>query len=151
MKEKSDICLQEAALKSAAALEPFALKMGIKCLGAGHGTATLEMTVTEDMANLFGMCHGGAVFGLMDDAFQIACNSRGVAAYALNISITYVRGAQIGEKLRAEASEIALTTRTGTYSVRVTGDDGSLVATSQAIAYRKKSLPSFLAPDGSDP
>ena len=137
MKEDKELGLQEAMLKAAAAREPFALKMGIKCIEAGGGTAKLEMTVAEDMTNLFGMCHGGAIFGLIDDAFQIACNSRGMAAFALNLSITYVRGAEIGEKLLADAEEVSLTPRTGTYNVKVTGGDGSLVATSQAIAYRK--------------
>jgi acyl-CoA thioesterase len=134
----------ESQLLSAASTEPFALKMGIRCIEAGEGGAKLEMLVTDDMLNLFGMCHGGAIFGLIDDAFQIACNSRGVAAYALNLSVTYIRGVKIGEVLTAQAEEISLTNRTGNYTVQVKGTDGSLVAVSQAIAYRKKTPPPFL-------
>lgn len=132
------------AILKAAAEEPFARRMGIVCHDAGPGYAKCEMTVTPEMINLFGMAHGGAIFSLIDEAFQVACNARGTTAYALNLSVTYIRGAAPGERLSAEARELALTPRTGTYEIRVVGEDGTLVATAQALAYRKKDPPPFL-------
>lgn len=130
-------------LMKAAAEENFARKLGITTLDVGPGYAKAAMTVTEDMLNMFGMAHGGAIFSLMDDVFQLACNSRGLAAFALNVSSTFIKGSRVGDKLIAVAKEVALTTRTGTYELRVTDDEGELVAVSQAIAYRKKVPPPF--------
>jgi acyl-CoA thioesterase len=134
----------EKALEIAAKTEPFALKMGIKCEEVGEGSARTSMTVEEGMLNLFGMAHGGAIFSLMDDAFQLACNSRGKTAYALNVSTVFIKGAQVGDKLTAVASEVSLTHRTGTYELKVKNGEGELIATAQAVAYRKKEAPPFL-------
>ena len=142
MTEQGDIAQK---MMEAARNEPYAARMGIECVEVGQGSAVCKMTVAEDMVNLFGMCHGGAIFSLMDDAFQIACNSRGLTAYALNISVTYIGAAKVGQTLVARASEKALTNRTGTYELTVTASDDQLIAIAQAIAYSKKEAPQFLA------
>ncbi|MHB8764496.1 MAG: PaaI family thioesterase [Deferrisomatales bacterium] len=131
------------AVLAAARREPYARKMGLRCLEVAPGSCRVEMTVAEDMANLYGTAHGGAVFSLIDDAFQIAGNSAGITAFALNLSVTYVSAARPGERLVAEARELAATRRTATYQVTVTRDDGGVVATAQALAYRT-GAPHFL-------
>ena len=132
------------AIHRAAANEPYARRMGIRCLEVAPGYCRVEMTPTADMTNLFGMVHGGALFSMIDEAFQIACNSHGVSAFALNVSITYVRAGVPGERLVAEAREVALTRRTASYHVSVTREDGEVVAVAQALAYRKGGAPPFL-------
>ncbi len=124
--------------------EPLARTMGIKCLEVGEGSAACSMTVTEGMKNLFGTAHGGAIFALMDEAFQLACNTRGSASYALNVSVTYVAAARVGDSIRAVAREISTTSRTGVYEITAQRGDGALIATAQAVAYRKKEPPPFL-------
>lgn len=131
-------------MKKAAGEGRYARKLGIVCEEVGPGTARASMVVTDDMMNLFGMAHGGAIFSLMDDVFQLACNSRGLAAFALNVSTTFIRGAEAGDRLTAEAVEIALTARTGTYELKVRDDKGRIVAAAQAVAYRKKDPPPFI-------
>lgn len=133
-----------AAILEACGGEPYAHKMGLRCLEVEAGYCRVEMTVDPDMRNLFGTAHGGAVFSLIDEAFQIACNSHGVTAFALNVSVTYVNASFPGERLVAEAREVALTRKTGTYNIRVTRDDGQVVAHAQAVAYRKGGSPPFL-------
>jgi acyl-CoA thioesterase len=124
--------------------EPYANKLGIRCVAVEPGYCRVEMTVTEDMMNVFGIAHGGAVFSVIDEAFQIACNSHGMVALALNLSVTYVAASNPGDLLTAEARETALTSRTGTYHIRVTREDGTVVALAQALAYRKKEPLPFL-------
>ncbi len=136
------------AIREATTREPFALRMGIRCLEVAPGYCRVEMTPSGDMTNLFGMIHGGALFSLIDEAFQVACNSHGVTAFALNLSVTYVRAAAAGERLVAEAREVALTRRTATYHIQVTRDGGEVVAAAQALAYRKGGRPSFLEEAG---
>jgi len=133
-----------AAVLAASREEPYARKMGITCTEVGPGRCRVEMVVTEEMRNLFGTAHGGAVFSLIDEAFQIAGNSQGVVAFALNLSVTYVAASRPGDRLVAEAREAAATRRTATYDIRVTRADGEVVAVAQALAYRKGGAPPFM-------
>ena len=68
--------------------EPFARRFGIELIELGEGTSKVRMTATADMENLFGMIHGGAIFALIDEAFETASNSHGSLAVALNMNIT---------------------------------------------------------------
>lgn len=132
--ERTDIPAMLRAVEG----EPFACKLGMKCTRAGPGYARVEIRLEEDHTNLFGTGHGGVLFSLMDEAFQIACNTRGRSAFALNVSVTYIRPAHPGDVLAAEARELALTPRTGTYEITVFDQNGEKLALAQALAYRKK-------------
>ncbi len=132
------------AVREAAAREPYARRMGIRCTEVRPGFCRVELVTTPDMDNLFGLTHGGAVFSLIDEAFQIAGNTDGVAAFALNLSVTYVAPSRAGDRLVAEAREVARTRKTATYEVRVTREGGGTVAVAQALAYRKGGRPPFL-------
>ncbi len=104
------------------------------------------MTFTPDMENIFGMAHGGAIFALIDEAFQTSCNAYGTMAVALNMNITYVSSPASGSKLTAEAKEFSRTSKTANYDIKVTDELGNLIASCQALAFRKgKPLP-FLEP-----
>ncbi len=122
--------------------EPFARNMGLELVAIGDGTSKVRMTATADMENLFGMIHGGAIFALIDEAFETASNSHGSLAVALNMNITYLNAPVTGAVLSAEAKEVHRTRKTATYDIRVTDDAGTLIAICQALVYRKgKPLP----------
>jgi len=118
--------------------DPFARSLGVELLEVGEGTGVVAMTVRQDMLNSHDTAHGGAIFSLADAAFAVASNSHGPLAVALEISISYVAPAWLGERLTAKAREESLSRRIGVYRLRVTKDDGTLVAVAQATAYRKK-------------
>jgi acyl-CoA thioesterase len=80
------------------------------------------------MVNGHGVCHGGLIFALADSAMAFASNSHGLHALAQHCAITFVRPAHLGEMLTAEAVERMRGARSGIYDVRVTGDDGAVVA-----------------------
>ena len=124
--------------------EPFARKMDLELVKLGDGYSVVEMTFTKDMENIFGMAHGGAIFALIDEAFETASNSHGTVAVALNMNITYTAAASPGARLRAEARELNRTTRTATYDIKVTDDNQALIAVCQALVYRKKNRLPFL-------
>jgi acyl-CoA thioesterase len=124
--------------------EPFARKMNLELVELDSGYSVVEMTFTEDMENIFGMAHGGAVFALIDEAFETAGNSHGTVAVALNMNITYTAAAKPGSRLRAEARELSLTPRTATYDIKVTDEEQTLIAVCQALVYRKKDKLPFL-------
>jgi acyl-CoA thioesterase len=117
--------------------EPFAAKFGLKLLEIGDGYSKVEMQFRPDMENLFGSAHGGALFALIDEAFETASNSHGTLAVALNMNITYVAPPQPGSTLRAEAREVSLTRKTASYDIKVHDEKSNLIATCMALVYRK--------------
>ena len=133
------------AIRKRVANEPFAKKLGLKLLKLEPGYALVEMDFTDDMANIFDMTHGGAIFSLIDEAFEISCNTHGTVAVALNVAVTYHRSPTKRGSLKAESKEIHRSAKTATYDIRVTeGVNNVLIATCQALAYRKKEKLPFL-------
>lgn len=118
--------------------EPFARKFGLKLIELDSGYSRVEMAFTGDMENMFGMAHGGAVFALIDAAFETASNSHGTVAVALNVTVNYLGVATRGDTLVAEANEIARTRKTANYDIRVYDGRRRLIASCQALAYRKE-------------
>jgi len=125
-------------LKEMAAREPFARVLNIKVLEIKAGYARVEATIGPEMLNIHGITHGGALFALVDEAFELASNSHGTVAVALNMNITFFAPTGPGDALTAEAKEIFRTNRTATYQIDVTKDEGKRIATCQALVYRKK-------------
>ena len=101
------------------------------------GRARVGMTCTPATANILGMVHGTAIFALIDEAFQAAVNAHGTVAVALNMNLTFHKAPGLGEKLTAATRELHAGRRTATYLIEVTDAAGALVATCQALAYRK--------------
>jgi len=122
--------------------EPFAKKFGIKLLDLDEGYSRVEMNLTPDMENIFGLTHGGALFSLIDVAFETASNSHGTMAVALNMTVTYVSAPPTGSRLIAEAKELSKTNKTAVYDIKEWDDENRLVASCQALVYRTgKPLP----------
>jgi len=132
------------AIHGKVAEEPYAKKLGLKLLTLETGYSLVQMTFTKDMENIFGMAHGGAIFSLIDEAFETASNSHGTAAVALNLSINYIKSPAPGTVLYAEARETSLSNRIGTYEIEVRDGQETVIARCQAMVYRKKDKLPFL-------
>lgn len=126
--------------------EPYARKLGLRLLEVEPGRAVVEMPPRNDVGNILGMMHGGAIFSLIDEAFQVSCNAHGKVAVALSMTLAYHEAPGPNATLRAESTEIHKSRKIGTYSIRVTDDQGSLIASCQALAYRKQQPLPFLSP-----
>jgi acyl-CoA thioesterase len=124
--------------------EPYALKLGMKLLELAPGRAVVEMKPGVDTGNIFGMIHGGAIFSLIDEAFQVSCNAHGTIAVALSMTLTYHESPKLDSTLIAESREIHRSRKTGTYEIKVKDSLGALVASCLALAYRKGSALPFL-------
>ncbi len=124
--------------------EPFARKFGLRLVDLDAGYSRVEMQFTPDMENIFGMAHGGAIFALIDEAFETAGNSHGTVAVALNMNITYNSAPSPDTKLTAEARELSRTPKIASYDIKVTDDQNNLIATCHALVYRKGNPLPFL-------
>jgi acyl-CoA thioesterase len=129
--------------------EGYARKLGLELTRLEKGYAVVEMVPGEDDTNIFGMVHGGAIFSLMDEAFQVSCNSHGTVAVALSVSVVYHNPPRRGARLRAESHEVNRSTKTATYDIRVMDENDVLIASCQALAYRKKERLPFLKQESS--
>jgi acyl-CoA thioesterase len=98
------------------------------------GYARVRMVLREDMLNGHRTAHGGMIFALADTAFAYACNSHNRASVAQGSSILFLGPAQAGEELVAEAHEMALVGRSGSYSIEVRTGDGRIVAQVQSLS-----------------
>ena len=122
--------------------EPFAEKFRMRLIDLDAGYSKVEMAFTPDMANIFGMAHGGALFSLIDEAFETASNSHGVLSVALNMTVSYLAAPVPGGILTAEARELNRTNKTAVYDIKVHDDGNRLIASCQAMVYRTgKPLP----------
>ena len=127
-----------ARLRARCKKEPYPRLLGIEVLEIEPGYSRVAMQFNPDMQNIFGMLHGGAILSLLDEAFQLACNARGEVAVAQQVSTYFFAAARPGARLIAEAREVNATRKTALYEVRVFEEaDNRLLATAQALAYRK--------------
>jgi acyl-CoA thioesterase len=113
-----------------------ALGMAIKHMGPG--SATLTMTVREDMLNGADVCHGGLITTLADSAFAYACNSRNLLTLASGLSTDFVASALLGDVLTADAAEVVLKGNTGVYDVIVRNQNDHVIATFRGRSHRMK-------------
>jgi len=74
----------------------------------------------------------------------MSCNSHGTVAVALSVTVVYHNPARREQKLRAESSEIHRSQKIATYEICVRDEKDVLIASCQAVAYRKKEPLPFL-------
>ena len=112
--------------------------LGIALLAVGPGTATLAMTVREDMLNGHDICHGGFVTTLADSAFAFACNAYNEVTVASGFDVNLLASARLGDVLTATAREVNKAGRTGVYDVTVNNQLGVAVAAFRGRSYTLK-------------
>ena len=132
-----------AAIFKAVGKEPFAREMEMELTELKDGHSVVQMVYDpEKMNNIYARAHGGAIYALIDEAFETACQTDGTIAVALNVNVTYVSSPEPGGRLQAEARRISQTKKTASYDIKVTGQEGQLIATCQALAFRTgKAIP----------
>ena len=112
--------------------------LGMQVLAVGPGSATLSMTVREDMLNGHDLCHGGLIATLADSAFAFACNAYNEVTVASGFDIHLIAGARRGDMLTAAATEVSKAGRTGVYDIAVSNQRGETVAAFRGRSYTIK-------------
>jgi acyl-CoA thioesterase len=126
-----------ASIFEAVREEPFARALDIRLVAMEEGYSRVEMRYEPSrMANIYKRAHGGAIFGLIDEAFETASQTAGTIAVALNVNVTYVAPPEDGTRLTAEAREISQSRKISNFDISVTDENGRLIASCRAMAYR---------------
>ncbi len=116
----------------------FAAAAGCRITEMEPGRAVAEMTVTATHLNAGGVCQGGALFTLADLALAAVMNSRGQLTFGIENNIVFIASAREGDRLRAEAREVADHPKIPAVEARITNQDGRLLCVVTGLAYRKK-------------
>jgi len=115
--------------------------LGIEVLAVGPGSATLTMTVRDDMLNGHDLCHGGLITTLADSAFAFACNAYNELTVASGFDVNLLAAGRLGDVLTATAREISRAGRTGVYDIAVVNQRGEAVAAFRGRSYTMKGKP----------
>ncbi len=132
---------QEVADKVAALMWPqdhAARGLGMEIVAVGPGSATLRMSVRQDMVNSHGNCHGAFIFAVADAAFAYACNSDNHHAVAGGANIDFLAPVELGDVLTATGTRRQQGGRSGLYDIEVTNQDSKLVAVFRGRSVRVK-------------
>lgn len=115
--------------------------LGLRIVAVGPGTATLQMTVRDDMLNGHDIAHGGLITTLADSAFAFACNDYNEVTVASGFDVNLLAAARGGDVLTATAAEVSKSGRTGVYDIAVTNQRGEPVAAFRGRSYTMKGKP----------
>ena len=136
------------AIAQAVKREPFAQALKMELVKLEDGYSVVKMVYDPDkMDNIYNRAHGGAIYALIDEAFETAGQTDGTVAVALNVNVTYVSSPEPGAQLRAEARRISRTKKTASYDIKVTDQTGQVVSLCQALAFRTGKPIPFLETD----
>jgi len=115
--------------------------LGMVVQAIGPGTATLTMTVRQDMVNGHDICHGGLIATLADTAFAYACNAYNEVTVASGFAIDLLAPGKLGDVLTARCHEVSKAGRTGVYDVEVSNQHGHRVAVFRGRSHTFKDKP----------
>lgn len=116
--------------------DQYASFTGIELLEAKKGYAKCRMKIKPMHLNGGGVCQGGAIFTLADFAFAIAVNSHARLTFSINSTINIFKSENKGD-LYAEAYEIFDHKHITSCEVKITNENGDLIATFSGTGYRK--------------
>jgi acyl-CoA thioesterase len=114
----------------------FSQWLGIEVLLTEKGYSKLRMIIRPDMVNGFGIAHGGIAYSLADSALAFAANGHGRIAVSTQTGISHFEQLKPGEVIIAEAKESHLGNKIAHYTVLLTNNSGSLVASFTGSVFR---------------
>jgi len=120
--------------------------MGMEVTAVGPGSATITMTVRENMLNGHGSCQGGLLSALADSAFAFACNAYDEITVASGFSVDFVAPGRLGDVLTARAVEVNKAGRTGVYDVEVRNQRDERIVMFRGRSYTMKGKPVTASP-----
>lgn len=111
---------------------PFARLIGLEIDSISKDRVECHLDLRSDLMNSMGRGHGGAVYGLVDHTFAIIANLVHDST-GQNTSVSFYRPAQ--GRLTAVAVPVNRSRSLEVYDVRVTNEEGKLVASSICTAF----------------
>lgn len=122
-----DIQNQEALMKRLNGNSQYLQSNDMKVTELRVGYARVEMIIDEQILNVHGFVHGGALYSLADTAAGAASFASGRDSVTLTGTINYIKPGR-GGKLIGVATEISRGRTTGVYEVFIYNDASVLLS-----------------------
>ena len=116
----------------------FAKSIGAQLTKVQEGYACAELTIEPRHLNGAGVCQGGVIYTLADLAFAAVANSHGILSLGISNTITFLKSAQLGETIKAECIEQVNHHRLPYCDIKVSNEQGEILAIVTGLAYRMK-------------
>ena len=116
----------------------FAASIGAQLTTIREGYAKAELTVEERHLNGANVCQGGVMYTLADLAFAGVANCHGILTLGISNTITFLKSAKLGDHLTAECTEVLDHQKLPYCDIRVTNQNGEILAMVTGLAYRMK-------------
>ncbi|HMP95096.1 MAG TPA: hotdog fold thioesterase [Phnomibacter sp.] len=116
--------------------DAYSHSLGMQVVDIAPGVCQLQMVVTQDMCNGFGLAHGAIAFALADSCCSFAVNAHGRKSLSVDTSINQFKGIQPGDTLHCVCTEQSLGKKLGVYTAAITNQDAVLIAHFKGTYYR---------------
>ena len=116
----------------------FAASIGAQLTTIREGYAKAELTVEERHLNGANVCQGGVMYTLADLAFAGVANCHGILTLGISNTITFLKSAKLGDHLTAECTEVIDHQKLPYCDIRVTNQNGEILAMVTGLAYRMR-------------
>ena len=118
--------------------DKFAKSIGAQLTEVREGYACAKLTIEDRHLNGAGVCQGGVIYTLADLAFAAVANSHGILSLGISNTITFIKSAQLGETIKAECTEQVNHHRLPYCDIKVTNEQGEIIAIVTGLGYRMK-------------
>ena len=118
--------------------DKFAKSIGAQLIEVREGYACAELIVEDRHLNGAGVCQGGVIYTLADLAFAAVANSHGILSLGISNTITFIKSAQLGERIIAECIEQVNHHRLPYCDIKISNEQGEILAMMTGLAYRMK-------------
>lgn len=116
----------------------FAKSIGAQLTEVREGYARAELTIEERHLNGANVCQGGVMYTLADLSFAGVANCHGILTLGISNTITFLRSGKLGERIIAECTELLDHRKLPYCDIKVTNQNGELLAVMTGLAYRMK-------------
>ena len=123
------------------AVDPLSVYLGVEAKEVTEEYAIVELVPEKKHLNGLNIVHGATLYALMDQAVAVASNSRGYLSVTCDGKINYLNAGKPGERLSAKAVAISIKKNLSLWDVKITNENGELIATGQSLAYHFDKLP----------
>ena len=118
--------------------DKFAKSIGAQLIEVREGYACAELIVKDFHLNGAGVCQGGVMYTLADLAFAAVANCHGILSLGISNTITFIKSAQLGERIIAECIEQVNHHRLPYCDIKISNEQGEILAIVTGLGYRMK-------------
>ncbi|XP_071807742.1 acyl-coenzyme A thioesterase 13-like [Asterias amurensis] len=109
----------------------------VNLISASAGVCRCEMTVEAEQTNMMGTLHGGFIATLVDSLTTVAIMTTpvGVPGVSVDLSVSYLKAAKIGEKITMDAEVTKVGKTLAFTTASLINENGDVIAQGKHIKH----------------